>query len=112
VEQTATGRPEGVVPPPKVDGGPTAVTEGDHTASLMDECRLGGTWANRPSRPRQRPLLPLLLHTSMTSVLLLNRGAHKLIEGAAVKLHQVLTKYKVGPLTEQHHLLLIGVGVV
>jgi hypothetical protein len=112
VEQTAAGRPEGVVPPPKVDGGSTAVMEGDHMASLMDECRLGGTWANRPSRPRQRLLLPLLLHTSMTSVLLLNRGVHKLIEDAAMKLHQVLTKHKVGPLTEHHHLLLVGVGVV
>jgi hypothetical protein len=39
-----------------------------------------------PSRPRQRALLPVLLNTSTTSVLLLNRGAHKLVQGAAPEL--------------------------
>jgi hypothetical protein len=65
-----------------------------------------------PSRPKQRPLLPLLLNTSTTSVLLLNRGAHKLIQGIALEQHQVLMKHRVEPLMEQHHLLLIGVRVV
>jgi hypothetical protein len=31
-----------------VDVGSTAVTMGDHMASLKAECRPGGTWAERP----------------------------------------------------------------
>jgi hypothetical protein len=83
VEQSAVGRLEGMGPPAVVDGGSAAETKGDHVASLKEECRPGGTWAERPSRPRHRPLLPLLLNMSAVSVLLLNRGAHKLIQGAA-----------------------------
>jgi hypothetical protein len=49
---------------------------------------------------------------SVASVLLLNRGTHKLIQGAASEHHQVLTKHRVGPLMKQCHILLIGVGVV
>jgi hypothetical protein len=65
-----------------------------------------------PSRPRKRLLLPLLLNTSMASVLLLNRGAHKLVQGAAPEQRQVLMNHKVKPLTEQCHLFLVGVRVV
>jgi hypothetical protein len=61
--------------------------------------------------PKQRSVLPLLLHTSTTSVLLLNRGAHQLVQGASPKQRQVLMKHGVEPLTEQHHPLLVGVGV-
>jgi hypothetical protein len=75
----------------------------------VDQAVLG--WST-PSRPRQRHLLPLLLNTSMTSVLLLNGGTHKLIQGATLKQHQVLPKHGTGPLSEHHHLLLVGVGVV
>jgi hypothetical protein len=49
---------------------------------------------------------------SKTSILLFNRGAQKLIQGAAPKQCQVLTKHRVEPLMEQCHLLLVGVGVV
>jgi hypothetical protein len=48
----------------------------------------------------------------VASVLLLNGGTHKLIEGAAMEQRQVLMMHKVEPLTEQSHPLLIGVGVV
>jgi hypothetical protein len=48
----------------------------------------------------------------MKSVLLLNRGAHKLVQGAAPKQRQVLMKHMVEPLTKQCRSLLIGVGVV
>jgi hypothetical protein len=48
VEQPAMGRLEDVGPPAEVDGGSTAVMEGDHTAGLKAECRPGGTWAERP----------------------------------------------------------------
>jgi hypothetical protein len=82
VERPATGRLEDVGPPIEVDGGSTAMTKGDCVASLKVECRSGGTWAECPSRPRQRPILALL-QASTTRVLLLNRGAHKLVQGAA-----------------------------
>jgi hypothetical protein len=59
VEQPAAGRLEDVGPPAKVDGGSTTEMEGDHVVGLKEECRLGGTLVERPSRPRQRPLLPL-----------------------------------------------------
>jgi hypothetical protein len=49
---------------------------------------------------------------SAVSVLLLNGGAHKLVQGAAPKQRQVLSKHRTEPLTEQHHLLLLGVDVV
>jgi hypothetical protein len=49
---------------------------------------------------------------STTRVLLLNRGAHKLIQGAAPEQRRVLTQHKTKPLTEGQHLLLIGVGMV
>jgi hypothetical protein len=75
-------------------------------------CRPGGTWLEHPSRPRQRSLLPLLLDTSVASILLLNRGAHKLVHGAASKKHQLLMKHRVEPLRKQRHLLLIGVRLV
>jgi hypothetical protein len=48
----------------------------------------------------------------MTCVLLLNRGAHKLVQGAAPEQRQVLTQHRTEPLTEERHLLLIGVNVV
>jgi hypothetical protein len=48
VEQPAAGRLEPVGPPAEVDGGSTAMTMGDHVASLKVECRLGGTWAGYP----------------------------------------------------------------
>jgi hypothetical protein len=38
--------------------------------------------------------------------------AHKLIQGAASEQHQVLTHHRTKPLTEERHLLLIGVSVV
>jgi hypothetical protein len=47
----------------------------------------------------------------MTYVLLLNRSAHQLIQGAAPEQRQVLTQHKTEPLTEKH-LLLVGIGVV
>jgi hypothetical protein len=62
----------------------------------VDQVVLG--WST-PSKPRQRPLLPLL-NTSATSVLLLNGGAHKLIQGVAPKQSQVLPKHRTEPLTE------------
>jgi hypothetical protein len=46
------------------------------------------------------------------SVLLLNGGAHKLVQGAASEQRQVLPKHRTEPLTEQRHLLLVGVDVV
>jgi hypothetical protein len=49
---------------------------------------------------------------STASALLLNRGAHELVQGAAPKQRQVLTKHRVEPLTEQYHLLLVSVEVV
>jgi hypothetical protein len=112
VEQPTAGRLEGVGPPAEVDGDSTTETEGDHMASLKEGCTRGDTWVWCPSRPRQRPLLPLLLHTSTTSVLLLNRGSHKLIQGAALKQRQVLMKHRVEPLMKQCHLLLVSVGMV
>jgi hypothetical protein len=48
----------------------------------------------------------------MTLVLLLNRGAHKLVQGAALEQHQVLMQHWIEPPMEERHLLLIGVGVV
>jgi hypothetical protein len=48
VEQLAVGRLEDVGLPAEVDGGSTAVMEGDHVASLKAKCRLGGAWAERP----------------------------------------------------------------
>jgi hypothetical protein len=48
VEQPTTGRLEDMGPPAKVDVGSTAVTKEDHMASLKVECRLGGTWVERP----------------------------------------------------------------
>jgi hypothetical protein len=48
----------------------------------------------------------------MTRVLLLNRGAHKLVQGAAPEQRHVLTQHRVEPLIEERHLLLIGVIVV
>jgi hypothetical protein len=65
-----------------------------------------------PIRPRQRPLLPLLLQVSTTHVLLLNRSAHQLVQGAAPEQRQVLTQHMTEPLMEKRHLLLIGVDVV
>jgi hypothetical protein len=74
------GRLEGMGSPAEVDGDSTAKMEGDHVAGLKEGCRPSGTWVVRPpSRPRQRPLLPLLLHMSTTSVLLLNTGTHELV---------------------------------
>jgi hypothetical protein len=112
VEQLALGRLEDVGLPAEVDGGSTAVMK-------------GGTWLARrwsvdyavlgqsvPSRPMQMSLLPLFLQASMTRVLLLNRGAHKLVQGAAPEQRQVLPKHRTEPLMEEGHLLLIGVGVV
>jgi hypothetical protein len=91
VEQAATGRLEDMGPPAEVDSGSIAVTKGGHVAGRKVECRPGGTWVERPSRLGKRPLLPLLLQASTTLVLLLNRGADKLIQGAAPEEHQVLT---------------------
>jgi hypothetical protein len=48
LEQPAAGRLEDVGPPAEVDGGSTAKMEGDHVAFLKEECRPGGTWAERP----------------------------------------------------------------
>jgi hypothetical protein len=48
----------------------------------------------------------------MTHVLLLNRGTHKLIQGAAPKHRQVLTQHRTEPLTEERHLLLVSIGVI
>jgi hypothetical protein len=48
----------------------------------------------------------------MTRVLLLNRGTYKLVQGAAPEQCQVLTSHRTEPLTEEQHLLLIGVSVV
>jgi hypothetical protein len=48
VEQPTASRLEDVGPPPEVDGGSTAAMEGGHVAGLKAECRLGGTWAERP----------------------------------------------------------------
>jgi hypothetical protein len=87
VEQPTAGRLEGVEPPAEVDGDSTTEMEGDHVAGLKEGWTrqyMGGA-PPPPSRPRQRPLLPLLLDTSTISILLLNRGAHKLIQGAALK---------------------------
>jgi hypothetical protein len=75
----------------------------------VDQAVLG--WS-APIRPRQRPLLPLLLQASTTCILLLNRSAHHLIQGAAPKQRQVLTQHRTEPLAEKQHLLLIGIGVV
>jgi hypothetical protein len=47
VEQPVVGRLEDVGPPAEVDGGSTTVTERDHAAGLMAECRPGGTWVER-----------------------------------------------------------------
>jgi hypothetical protein len=88
-------------PSAEVDAGSTAVMKGDHVAALKVECRPGGTWAERPVRPRQMPLFPLLLPASMTCVLLLNRSAHQLIQGAAPEQRQVLTQHRTEPLTEK-----------
>jgi hypothetical protein len=44
-------------------------------------------------------------------VLLLNRSAHKLIQGAAPEQRQVLMQHRTKPLTEEQHLL-IDVGMV
>jgi hypothetical protein len=49
---------------------------------------------------------------SLASVLLLNRGAHKLIQGAAPEQCLVLPMQSAEPLMEQCHLLLVGVSVV
>jgi hypothetical protein len=63
VEQPAGGRLEGVGPPAEVDGDSTAEMEGDHEVGLKVECRPSGTWVEHPpSRLKQRPFLPLLLH--------------------------------------------------
>jgi hypothetical protein len=48
VEQLAMGRREDMGPPAEVAAGSTALTMGDHMASLKAECRPGGTWAERP----------------------------------------------------------------
>jgi hypothetical protein len=45
-------------------------------------------------------------------VLLLNRSAHQLIQGAAPEQHQVLTQHRAEPLMEKRHLLLVGIGMV
>jgi hypothetical protein len=48
----------------------------------------------------------------MTHVLLLNRSAHQLVQGAAPEQRQVLTQHRTEPLMEKRHLLLVGVDVV
>jgi hypothetical protein len=48
----------------------------------------------------------------MTRVLLLNRTAHQLVQGAPLEQRQVLTLHGTEPLTEKRHLLLVGIGVV
>jgi hypothetical protein len=48
VEQPVVGRLEGVVPLTEVEGGSTAMTEGDHVAVLAEGCRPDGIWAERP----------------------------------------------------------------
>jgi hypothetical protein len=48
----------------------------------------------------------------MTHVMLLNRGTHKLIQGAAPEHRQVLTQHRTEPLMEERHLLLVNIGVV
>jgi hypothetical protein len=48
VEQPTAGGLEDMRPPADVDGGSTAVMKGHHVAGLKAECRLGGTWAERP----------------------------------------------------------------
>jgi hypothetical protein len=48
VEQPVVGTLEDVWPPTNMDGGSTAKTEGDHVASLKEECRRDGTWVERP----------------------------------------------------------------
>jgi hypothetical protein len=65
-----------------------------------------------PSRLKQRPLLPLLLQASTTRVLLLDRGAHKLVQGASPEQCHVLMQHRIGPMTEERHLLPTSVGVV
>jgi hypothetical protein len=112
VEKPAAARLEDVGPPTEVDGGSTARTEGDHVAGLKMECSPGGTWAEHPVRPRQRPLLPLLLQASTTRILLLNRGTHKLVQGATPIQRQVLMQHRTKTLMEKQYFLLIGVGVV
>jgi hypothetical protein len=85
VEQPTADRLEGVEPPAEVDGDSTGEMEGDHVAGLKEGWTRQYMGGAPPSRPRQRPLLPLLLDTSTISILLLNRGAHKLIQGAVLK---------------------------
>jgi hypothetical protein len=48
VEQPTVGRLEDMGPPTKVDGGSSIEMEGDHVAGPKDECRLSGTWVERP----------------------------------------------------------------
>jgi hypothetical protein len=49
---------------------------------------------------------------STTRILLLNRGAHKLVQGTAPEQCQVLMQHRTEPLMKERHLLLIGVSVV
>jgi hypothetical protein len=48
VEQLVVGKQEDVGPPTEVDADSTATTKGDYMAGLKAECRLGGTWVERP----------------------------------------------------------------
>jgi hypothetical protein len=48
----------------------------------------------------------------MACVLLLNKGAHELIQGVAPKQRHVLMKHRVEHLMKLRHLLLVGAGVV
>jgi hypothetical protein len=42
------GRLEDMGPPTEMDSGSTVEIEGGHVAGLKEECRPGGTWAERP----------------------------------------------------------------
>jgi hypothetical protein len=53
------GRREDVGPPTEVDAGSTVVMKGDHVTGLKVVL-----WRSAPIRPRQRPLLPIVLQES------------------------------------------------
>jgi hypothetical protein len=101
VEQPAAGRLEGVGPPAEVDGGSTAAMKVGHVAGLKASVNQAVLGWSPTIRPRQRPLLPLLLQAGTTRVLLLNRGAHKLIQGTAPVQRQVLRQHRTEPLMEK-----------
>jgi hypothetical protein len=91
VEKTAAGGLANVELPTEVYGSPSAtIAEEDHTAGLQAQCRPGSTWVECPRWTWSGSLALLLLVSGTDDILLLDGATHELVEGPAMKSHQLL----------------------